>query len=73
MHGVWNMAIVGGILHIGSQSDETSMFNFVLEKKSFLISGGDFGIEASVISIIVYLFFTVLALLFIKNRDKEYS
>ena len=62
VHAVWNMIIVGGILHIGSAADSASIFNFVLENKSFLISGGDFGIEASVISVLVYLVFCVIAL-----------
>ena len=57
VHGIWNMAIIGGILHIGDSADSSSMFNFVLKNKSFLVSGGDFGIEASVISIFVYLIF----------------
>lgn len=57
VHGVWNMAIIGGILHIGSSADSGAMFNFVLEHKTFLIAGGEFGIEASVISILVYLVF----------------
>ena len=52
VHGIWNMAIIGGILHIGNSADSNSIFNFVLDNKMFLITGGDFGIEASVISIL---------------------
>ena len=35
-------------------------FNFVIDRKSFLLSGGDFGIEASVVSVAVYLFFAAV-------------
>ena len=71
VHGVWNMAMIGGILHIGSQADSTSLFNFVLDPTSFLISGGDFGIEASVFSIFAYLVFTALAVVLIRKKEGE--
>ena len=61
VHAVWNMVFVSGVLHIGSSADSSSICNFVLENKSFLISGGDFGIEASVISVMVYLALCVMA------------
>ena len=61
VHAVWNMVFVSGVLHIGSSADSSSICCFVLENKSFLISGGDFGIEASVISVMVYLSFCVIA------------
>lgn len=61
VHAVWNMVFVSGVLHIGSSADSSSICSFVLENKSFLISGGDFGIEASVISVMVYLAFCVMA------------
>ncbi|HIW42174.1 MAG TPA: CPBP family intramembrane metalloprotease [Candidatus Mediterraneibacter vanvlietii] len=61
VHAVWNMVFVSGVLHIGSSADSSSICSFVLENKSFLISGGDFGIEASVISVMVYLSFCVIA------------
>ena len=68
IHAVWNMIIVGGILHIGTGADEYSIYNYVLETDSFLITGGDFGIEASVISILAYSIFIVVALLLLKKK-----
>lgn len=70
IHGVWNLIIIGGILHIDIVADETSMFNYVLNTKSFLISGGDFGIEASIISIINYIIFIGLAVYLIKKKER---
>lgn len=70
VHGVWNMAIIGGILYIGKSADSSSIFNFVLKNKSFLLSGGDFGVEASVISIFVYLLFIVVAFVLL-NKEKH--
>ena len=69
VHAVWNMAIVGGILHIGSSADTGSMFNFVLDSEAFLITGGDFGIEASVISIVIYLLFIAAAYWIGKRKE----
>lgn len=69
IHAVWNMVIIGGILHIGSEADGNSILNFVLKNKSFLISGGDFGIEASVISILAYLIFIILAIVLLKKKE----
>ncbi len=68
IHAVWNIIIVGGILHIGDVADEYSIYNYVLETDSFLITGGDFGIEASVVSIMAYLIFIVLALVLMKRQ-----
>ena len=44
---------------------------FILDNKSFLISGGDFGIEASIISILVYLLFIVLAAIQVKRKGTK--
>ena len=71
VHGIWNIVIIGGILHIGNEADSSSIFNFILDNKSFLISGGDFGIEASIISILVYLLFIVLATIQIKRKGTK--
>lgn len=71
LHGIWNIIIIGGILHIGISPDEMSIYNYVLDTQSFLISGGDFGIEASIISIVVYILFSVLAIYLIKKRETE--
>lgn len=71
VHAVWNMVIIGGIIYIGNSSDSRSIFNFVLEKKSFLLSGGDFGIEASILSIAVYLIFIILAIVLLKKKGQK--
>lgn len=67
IHGVWNMIIIGGILHIGDSASEFSIYNYVLDTDSFLLTGGDFGIEASVISIGAYFIFIVVALMLMKK------
>lgn len=71
VHGIWNMVIIGGIIHIGCNADNNFMYNFVLNNKSFLLSGGDFGIEASVISIGVYLLFCIAAIYRLKKKGNQ--
>lgn len=68
VHAVWNMTIIGGILHIGVGANKNFLFNYVLESKSFAVTGGDFGIEASVIAIIGYALLSVLAVLLMKKK-----
>ncbi|MCM1156579.1 MAG: CPBP family intramembrane metalloprotease [Roseburia sp.] len=60
IHAVWNIS-VSGLLHIGERADAQAMYNYVLETDSFLLTGGDFGIEASVVSVGAYALFAVLA------------
>ncbi len=71
VHGVWNAALLGGILHIGSAADSASMYNFVLTDAPFLLSGGDFGIEASVLAIAPYLLGILLAAVLLHRKNKE--
>lgn len=73
VHAIWNMTIIGGILHIGKSADSSSIYNFILENKSFLFSGGDFGIEASIISISVYLIFIAVAIVCILRKEKSHT
>ena len=70
VHGVWNMAVIGGILHIGSSAEESAIFNFVLDNKGFLVSGGDYGIEASAVAGAVYLIAALAAFGRVKRARK---
>ncbi len=68
MHSVWNMCMGSGILYISNEMSENSIFNYVLDTNSFWISGGDFGAEASCISIAVYLAFIILAVFLLRRK-----
>lgn len=70
IHGIWNAIIMCGILHIGDTADAQAVYNYVLESKSFLITGGDFGIEASAVSVSAYTVFILLAVKRLR-RKKE--
>lgn len=68
VHAVWNMVIIGGGLAIGEKADEYSVMTYVLNAKAFAITGGEFGIESSVISLIAYIVVTGIALIMIKKK-----
>lgn len=71
MHSIWNMCMASGILSIGTETSESCIFNYVLETKNALITGGEFGVEASVISIGAYLIFTVIAVILLKKKSER--
>lgn len=61
VHGVWNMIIIGGGLTVGTQVDEFSISSYVLETRNFLLTGGEFGIESSVVAILGYIAVSLVA------------
>lgn len=62
VHGVWNMIIIGGGLTIGTEVDEYAVSSYVLETRNFLLTGGEFGIESSVVAILGYIVVSLAAL-----------
>lgn len=72
VHGIWNCIFVGNIFHIGEEIKHTSIINYVLSSKDMLITGGDFGVEASIFAILAYSIFAVLFWVkFRKNSIKK--
>ncbi len=68
VHAVWNIVILGGFLWIGTEFDEYSLVSYILDSKVFAITGGEFGIESSVIAVIGY---GVVSLLVLLERKKS--
>jgi membrane protease YdiL (CAAX protease family) len=69
MHGIWNLIIVGRILDINIQPS-SALFSYRLMSNSYFLTGGEFGIEASLPAIIGYTIVIALALILIK-RDND--
>ncbi|MCR5802782.1 MAG: CPBP family intramembrane metalloprotease [Clostridia bacterium] len=69
VHSVWNAS--AAFVAIGTAVKNESVFTYVLRSRSFLITGGDFGMEASVISIAAYLVIIVFVLLLIKRGKSK--
>lgn len=70
MHTVWNI-VMSNILSIAPEADDHSIYSFVLENRSPLITGGEFGVEASIISIGAYLIFIVIAAILLKKKGNN--
>lgn len=66
-HGLWNALIIG-IFHIGLEKSDSSLLSYVFNSDSFIISGGDFGIESSIFAITGYVVVSVIALVLIKKK-----
>ena len=71
VHSIWNIIIIGGGLSISEKANEYSVMTYVLDSKSFAITGGEFGIEASVIALVGYIVVTLFAFVIIKRRRKN--
>lgn len=70
VHALWNMSTTG-LLHIDTESSDLAVYTYVLKSKNLLITGGDFGIESSVIAIAGYVAVSLVAFLMIKKKGKQ--
>lgn len=61
VHVLWNIVILGGVLSIGKSLDEYSVYTYILHTDSFAVTGGEFGIESSLIAIAGYLIVACIA------------
>lgn len=71
VHAIWNIVIIGGGLSINQKADEYSAVTYVLKSKSFVLTGGEFGIESSVISLLGYIVVALAAIYMMKRKIKE--
>ena len=63
----------GGGLAIGEKMDKYSIMTYVLNSEDFAITGGEFGIESSVISLFGYIIVAGIAFFMIKSRKNWYN
>lgn len=68
VHAVWNIVTLGGVLHIGEAAEEHYLFNYILDTRSFAVTGGEFGLEASVIAAAGYIVVSLIAYRCIRKR-----
>lgn len=54
VHAVWNTIMIGGILGIGEKASPYQICSYVLSSRHFAVTGGEFGVESSVIAVIGY-------------------
>ncbi len=68
VHAMWNIIIIGGVLTVSDAPDEFSLVTYVLKMKSFAITGGEFGIESSVIALAGYVIVSFVAILMLRKH-----
>jgi hypothetical protein len=68
VHAIWNIIIIGGGLAISQKADEYSVMTYVLESKSFVFTGGEFGIESSLIALLGYVVVALAAICMIRRN-----
>lgn len=71
VHAIWNIVMIGGGLAIGNQVDEYSLMTYVIPTKSFVITGGEFGVESSIIALIGYIIVSIMAFVMIIKKEKH--
>lgn len=70
VHGIWNVIMIGGILNIGDSYQNNAIYSYKLLSKSVILTGGSFGIESSIISILGFCVVITLALFLVKKNQK---
>lgn len=68
VHTIWNFIIIGGGIKISEKPDNYSIITYVLDSKHFAITGGEFGIESSIIAVCGYALVILLTILMIKKK-----
>lgn len=71
VHSLWNIIIIGGGLSISEKIDEYSVMTYVLDSKDFVYTGGEFGIESSIIALAGYIIVTLAVMWMIKKSGKR--
>lgn len=70
VHGIWNIIMIGDILHIGTSNYENSIFAYKLTSGSILLTGGEFGAEVSIVAILGYWIVISFILYSMKKQQK---
>lgn len=71
VHGIWNVVMIGGILNIDTEFKESAIFSYKLLTKSTILTGGAFGVEASIVAVIGYIFVIAYALFLMLRKTKN--
>ncbi len=68
VHMLWNVIIIGGFICISHAPSDNTHYNYILKSNSFALTGGEFGIESSVIALGGYILVTAIALFMMQKR-----
>lgn len=71
IHAAWNTLIIGVFSFASQQIEYGSIINFTIESDNIFITGGRFGVEAAVPSIIGYIAVIVLAVICKSHTERK--
>jgi len=71
VHFFWNALTFSGVMLISNKVSEYSIFTYVLSTDSVILSGGDFGLDISIVSIIGYITVIMVAYKMLKGRNVD--
>ncbi|MDQ0088730.1 hypothetical protein J2T12_002140 [Paenibacillus anaericanus] len=63
--------MIGGILDINAEYNADAIFSYELSSDSFFLTGGAFGVEASIIAVCGYISVIFLTLFLLKRKSKQ--
>ena len=69
IHVVWNGLLLG-FIHIGTEPDPNRAGTYILDNRSPLVTGGEFGFETSAITCAVYFLCIILMIWMMKKRPR---
>ncbi len=70
MHMVWNTIIIGGLFRVGINKDPADIAEYLLASDKFWITGGEFGIESALPSLIGYTIVAAIAFMMLRKMNK---
>lgn len=70
MHMAWNAIIIGGLFRIGINKDPADIAEYLLASDKFWITGGEFGIESALPSVIGYTIVAAIAFMMLRKKNK---
>lgn len=68
IHIIWNL---GGLFNFSQRNDNWGLVQYILSEKNVFITGGDYGVDTSIISIISYIFVILFLLVVTKTKSKN--
>lgn len=71
MHMAWNTIIIGGLFRVGINKDPADIYEYLLASDKFWITGGEFGIESALPSVIGYTIVAVIAFMILRKKKEN--
>ncbi|MBW6411882.1 CPBP family intramembrane glutamic endopeptidase [Clostridium weizhouense] len=68
VHGIWNVIIIGRILNISGVYHDKAIYSYKLVSESVILTGGEVGIESSIVPVLGYIVVIAFTLFLMKRK-----